>query len=75
MIFYGEKMSTPASKTKGLDTKLLLRTLVAFKRGDFSVRMPDDWTGVDGKIADTLNEIIGLTERTSEDFARVCSDN
>jgi HAMP domain-containing protein/CheY-like chemotaxis protein/signal transduction histidine kinase len=41
-----------------LDVKLLLATLMALKKGDFSVRMPSDWTGVSGKIADTLNDII-----------------
>ncbi len=66
-------MAEPAnkSKEKGLDTELLLRTLIAFKRGDFSVCMPNDWTGIEGKIADTLNEIIDMTKRTVEDFARV----
>lgn len=33
----------------GLDTKQLLAALTAFKRGDFSVRLPDDWTGWVGK--------------------------
>ena len=35
-----------------LDTKLLLETLTALKKGDFSVRLPNDWAGVNGKIAD-----------------------
>lgn len=64
-------MATQGSVKKGWDAKLLLKTLTAFKRGDFSVRMPNDWVGVDGKIADTLNEIIDLAQRTTDDFARV----
>ena len=28
-----------------LDTRQLLAALMAFKRGDFSARLPDDWTG------------------------------
>ena len=32
-----------------LDQKQLLAALSAFKRGDFSVRLPDDWTGLAGK--------------------------
>ena len=31
---------------------------------DFTARMPSDWTGVSGKIADTLNDIIETTEKT-----------
>jgi len=46
-----------------LDIKLLLQTLMALKKGDFSVRMPSDWTGMPGKIADTLNEIIETKEK------------
>jgi HAMP domain-containing protein/CheY-like chemotaxis protein/signal transduction histidine kinase len=46
-----------------LDIKLLLQILMALKKGDFSVRMPSDWTGMPGKIADTLNEIIETKEK------------
>src|ERR1051325_10156551 len=35
--------------------RLLLRTLNAMKKGDFKVRMPVEFTGTQGKIADTLN--------------------
>ena len=34
-----------------LDRGELLKALRAFKRGDFSVRMPLNLTGVDGEIA------------------------
>jgi len=46
-----------------LDLKLILQTLMALKKGDFSARMPSDWTGVSGKIADTLNDIIETNEK------------
>jgi HAMP domain-containing protein/CheY-like chemotaxis protein/signal transduction histidine kinase len=46
-----------------LDIKLLLSTLMALKKGDFTARMPSDWTGMSGKIADTLNEIIETKEK------------
>src|ERR1700741_5135055 len=36
-----------------IDAKLLLSTLMALKKGDFTARMPSDWTGMAGKIADT----------------------
>src|SRR5213595_1481428 len=45
------------------DNGELLRALMAFKRGDFSVRLPDDWAGVAGKIADTFNEVIAKNQR------------
>jgi HAMP domain-containing protein/CheY-like chemotaxis protein/signal transduction histidine kinase len=57
--------------SNGLDTGLLLRTLVAFQKGDFSVRMPVDQTGIPGKIADTLNAIFEMNDRMREEFGRI----
>jgi CheY-like chemotaxis protein/HAMP domain-containing protein len=57
--------------TDSLDTKLLLKTLMAFKKGDFSARLPTEWTGEAGKIADTLNDIIELNEQTAKELERV----
>ncbi|TXF98062.1 response regulator [Massilia arenae] len=37
---------------------LLLDALMALRAGDFSVRLPHDWTGIDGKIADAVNDIV-----------------
>src|SRR6201988_3118429 len=64
-------MRTQTAATDSLNTKLLLKTLVAFKKGDFSVRLPGEWTGEAGKIADTLNEIIKLSEKTAKEMDRV----
>ena len=50
-------MRTQTAATDSLNTKLLLKTLVAFKKGDFSVRLPGEWTGEAGKIADELEKI------------------
>jgi signal transduction histidine kinase/CheY-like chemotaxis protein/HAMP domain-containing protein len=44
--------------TNILDLKAMLEVLLAVKKGDFSVRMPYDRTGIAGKISDTLNDII-----------------
>ncbi|MGZ8302176.1 MAG: response regulator [Telluria sp.] len=56
-------MNNMTEMAEELDAKLLLSTLMALKKGDFSVRMPSDWTGMSGKIADTLNEIIETKEK------------
>jgi hypothetical protein len=54
-----------------LDQAVLVRTLVAVKQGDFTVRMPVEWTGSAGKIADTLNEVIDLNARLVDELRRV----
>src|ERR1700691_6267595 len=61
------------SVTESLDTSTLLKTLIAFKDGDFSVRLPVDQTGIAGKIADTLNEIFKLNARMASEFSRISS--
>ena len=65
------RAQTQPTGTDSLDAKLLLKTLVAFKKGDFSVRLPGEWTGEAGKIADTLNDIIELSDKTAKEFERV----
>src|ERR1700722_20160196 len=41
-----------------LEKTELLHALLAFKKGDFSVRLPFDLEGVDGKIADAYNDVM-----------------
>jgi len=69
------KSSTTAPVTrngsKGRETNVLLNTLVAFKRGDFSVRMPVNEVGLAGKIADALNDILEMNEKMVSEFARI----
>src|SRR2546430_15358071 len=64
-------MATRAAAAEELDTDLLLQTLVAFRAGDFSARMPETGTGVPGKIAEVLNEVIARNERLSKELARL----
>ena len=44
---------------------------MAFKRGDFSARLPEDWTGVAGKIADTFNDLIRTNQRMRQELERI----
>jgi HAMP domain-containing protein/signal transduction histidine kinase/DNA-binding response OmpR family regulator len=49
----------------------LLTVLTLMKEGDFSARLPSDLTGLDGKVADTLNSVITHTERFNDGLARL----
>src|ERR1700730_7758310 len=62
---------TTAIPPAGLEKKALLAALTRFKRGDFSVRLPSDETGVDGKIADTFTEVVELNERRAAELERL----
>src|SRR5690349_14465666 len=57
--------------SEALDMKQLLTVLVAFKKGDFSARLPIDRTGLGGKVADTLNAIMDLQDRTVREYQRL----
>jgi HAMP domain-containing protein len=54
-----------------LDKRELLKVLMAFRRGDFSVRMTADRDGADGKIAEALNEVIELNQKMAREFAKI----
>jgi HAMP domain-containing protein/CheY-like chemotaxis protein len=56
---------------EGFDPRLLLRALTAFRRGDFSVRLPEEWTGLGGKIADSFNETVELNQRMARELDRL----
>ena len=49
----------------------VLKCLTAVQKGTFSVRLPSDWTGLEGKVADSLNEIIAANERMAKELKRV----
>jgi len=49
----------------------LLAALQAMRSGDFSVRISGDSVGIEGKIADTFNEIITANERMAKELERV----
>jgi HAMP domain-containing protein/signal transduction histidine kinase len=53
------------------NTAQLLAALMAFKRGDFSARLPENWTGVPGKIADTFNAVIEANQDMTLELERI----
>ncbi|AKH38868.1 MULTISPECIES: response regulator [Nitrosomonas] len=64
-------MDMTADLTEELDVRLLLKVLTALKKGNFVIRMPSDWTGLPGKIADTLNDIIEINQQMARGLTQV----
>jgi signal transduction histidine kinase/HAMP domain-containing protein len=54
-----------------LDPKVLLGVLAQVKAGDFTARMPLEWTGLAGKVADGLNDVIIANQALGAELARV----
>src|SRR6187399_1269528 len=49
----------------------LLNGLMALKKGRRGARLPLDWTGVAGKVADAFNDVVEQNERMAEELARL----
>src|SRR5258708_26891040 len=49
----------------------LLSALTALKKGRRGARLPVDWTGVAGKVADAFNEVVELNERMAGELGRL----
>ena len=52
-------------------TKELLVALRAFRKGDFAARLPADWQGLAGKVADAFNDLADLGDRMTKEVDRV----
>src|SRR4051812_36872912 len=66
-------MSVPvkSSAAHDIDAAVLLGVLARVQEGDFTARMPVDWTGLAGKVADGLNDVIAANETFGVELARV----
>src|ERR1700678_2911717 len=63
--------STATLAPDAWDKRELLKVLMAFRRGDFSVRMSAGHDGAEGKIAEALNEVIELNQKMAKEFAKI----
>ena len=64
-------MSEAPTSAEAVDAKVLLSVLAQVREGDFTVRMPLDWTGVPGKVADGFNDVIIANQALEAELARV----
>jgi hypothetical protein len=64
-------VSSQQTSQDDLDVKQLIVVLNAYRKGNFTVRMPSDLVGLPGKVADTLNDIIDMAQEITTEFERV----
>ena len=60
-----------STASDGPSLAVILSCLQTMRDGDFSVRLPGSWTGLEGKIADTFNEIVAVNEQMAQELKRV----
>ncbi len=63
--------AAPATDPSHAAMVTLLSALTSLKRGKPGVRLPMEWTGVAGKVADAFNEVVELNERMADELARL----
>jgi HAMP domain-containing protein/signal transduction histidine kinase/DNA-binding response OmpR family regulator len=64
----------PVSSTNGAhgnEMTLLLTALTALRNGQTGVRLPVEWTGVAGKVADVFNAVVEQNERMASELRRL----
>jgi HAMP domain-containing protein/signal transduction histidine kinase len=49
----------------------MLASMLAFRDGNFSVRLPSDWNGIDGQIAAAFNQAISYEDQLSREVERL----
>src|SRR4051812_31925335 len=54
-----------------IDRRQLVSALRALRRGDFSVRLPEEVEGLDDEIATIFNEVVSLNEEMTQEFERL----
>src|SRR5437764_8400593 len=53
------------------DVVALLTALTALRKGDYSARLPVEWGGMLGKVAETFNSVAEQNERMTRELARL----
>ncbi|HEX8556452.1 MAG TPA: HAMP domain-containing protein, partial [Sphingomonas sp.] len=56
---------------ESIDRRQLVSALRSLRKGDFSVRLPEDMDGLDGEIATLFNEVVSLEEDITKEFQRL----
>ncbi|HEX5183449.1 MAG TPA: HAMP domain-containing protein [Allosphingosinicella sp.] len=54
-----------------LDRRRLVTALRGLRRGDFTIRLPEDDEGIDGEIATLFNEVVSLNQEMTREFERL----
>lgn len=49
----------------------VLQGLLSLNRGDAGKRLPAEWTGLAGKVADAFNQVIEMNEHLAEELGRL----
>src|SRR3954463_5854134 len=68
-----DDITAPGKRDKAPDpmARQLLAAMVAFRDGDFSVRLPSDWDGINGRIAEAFNHAMQYEDQITREAKRL----
>jgi len=64
-------MGTKKAAADTIEPRVMISVLTAVKRGDFTARLPANWTGSAGKVASALNEVIESNQQLDRVLQRL----
>ena len=72
----GDSEKTPDTRGRSKEasdshSRQILAAILAFRDGNFGVRLPANWLGIDGRIAAAFNQTIDHEEHISKEIARL----
>ena len=62
---------SPHAEALNGETSTILAALIALKRGNSDVRLPEEWPGQAGRIAAAFNQVVELNVRTAREIERL----
>jgi signal transduction histidine kinase len=66
-----KKASSADAKSADARSRRMLAAMLAFRDGNFSVRLPSDWDGVEGQIAAAFNQAVSHEDQLKREVARL----
>src|SRR5271168_3172249 len=66
-----DRLKSVAADNAAVRSERILASMLAFRDGDFSVRLPTDWTGTDGRIAGAFNQALRNEDRIAQEMTRL----
>src|SRR5712675_162358 len=64
-------VGAPREATDSQELRELLRVFLAVRDGDFTVRLPEHWSGLHGKIADAVNDVVAANQAMANQLEEV----
>jgi HAMP domain-containing protein/signal transduction histidine kinase/CheY-like chemotaxis protein len=66
-----EPTAPSAGSNSAAEMALILTALNELRQGRMGVRLPDEWTGMPGKVADAFNKVVEKNERMVNELVRL----